>query len=99
MHPYCDTRWHLVLPKSRLFKQMRAWQLGSELGVMVLPSPDDKCFEGLRRLCVFKAGLIILEAEQAESAGYFSHLAFAFIAGLNVDKFVVKLEDVNTIRA
>lgn len=41
-----------------------------------------------------KAGLIILEANQNMGSDNFGFLAFAFIAGLNVDKFVSKIEEV-----
>ena len=41
-----------------------------------------------------RAGLIVLEADpQAESTSL-GFLALAFIAGLNVDRFLLKLEDV-----
>lgn len=41
-----------------------------------------------------KAGLIILEAHQVESPSNLAFYAFAFAAGLNVDKFVEKIEDI-----
>ena len=41
-----------------------------------------------------KAGLIIFEASQQTDSGNFGFLAFAFIAGFNVDKFVQKIEEV-----
>jgi len=41
-----------------------------------------------------KAGLIMLEAKQVESPSNFAFYAFAFAAGLNVDKFVEKIEDI-----
>lgn len=41
-----------------------------------------------------KAGLIFLDASQEVDQGTFGYLAFSFLAGLNVDKFVKKLEDV-----
>ena len=45
--------------------------------------------------CLFlKAGLIVLEARQSEEPTYLAFFALAFIAGLNVDKFVEKIEDV-----
>jgi len=48
--------------------------------------------------CLFlKAGLIILEAKQADSTSGLAFYALAFIAGLNVDKFVEKLEDIAQI--
>lgn len=45
--------------------------------------------------CLFlKAGLIILEAQQTESPSNLAFYALAFIAGLNVDKFIEKIEDI-----
>ncbi len=41
-----------------------------------------------------KAGLIILESSTQPDASDFGFYAFAFVAGLNVDKFVKKLEEV-----
>ncbi len=41
-----------------------------------------------------KAGLIILESSTQANSSDFGFYAFAIIAGLNVDKFVKKLEDV-----
>ena len=41
-----------------------------------------------------KAGLIILEAQQADTSSNLAFYALAFIAGLNVDKFIEKIEDI-----
>jgi hypothetical protein len=41
-----------------------------------------------------KAGLLILESHQQEGATDIGFYALAFIAGLNVDKFIAKIEDV-----
>jgi len=41
-----------------------------------------------------KAGLLILESKQEMGATQLGFLALAFIAGLNVDKFIAKIEDV-----
>jgi len=43
---------------------------------------------------VLKAGLLILEASADQEATHFGFIAFAFIAGLNVDKFITKIEDI-----
>lgn len=40
-----------------------------------------------------KAGLLVLEAQKETSASNLGFLAFAFIAGLNVDKFISKIEE------
>jgi hypothetical protein len=41
-----------------------------------------------------KSGLIVLEAQQSEHPTNLAFYALAFIAGLNVDKFIEKLEDI-----
>lgn len=41
-----------------------------------------------------RAGLLILEAQQNLEATNLGFLALAFIAGLNVDKFISKIEDI-----
>ena len=41
-----------------------------------------------------KAGLIVLEAKQTETPSNLAYYALAFIAGLNVDKFIEKIEDI-----
>ena len=40
------------------------------------------------------AGLLVLEAGQRPDATDFGYYALAFIAGLNVDKFIAKIEDI-----
>jgi len=42
-----------------------------------------------------KAGLILLESNQESEPTYFTFYALAFIAGLNVDNFVKKIEDIS----
>jgi hypothetical protein len=45
--------------------------------------------------CLFlKAGLIVLEAKQVNTASNLVFYALAFIAGLNVDRFIEKIEDI-----
>ena len=41
-----------------------------------------------------KAGLLVLEAQKDMEATNLGFLALAFIAGLNVDKFITKIEDI-----
>jgi hypothetical protein len=41
-----------------------------------------------------KAGLLLLEAQQNTQTTDLGFLALAFIAGLNVDKFITKIEDI-----
>jgi uncharacterized YccA/Bax inhibitor family protein len=40
-----------------------------------------------------KAGLLVLEAKKGTDASNFGFFALAFIAGMNVDKFISKIED------
>lgn len=68
------------------------WDKNWELWYYLRPLAS--ALSGFIAFIFLKAGLIVLEAEQSVDAGYFGYLAFAFIAGLNVDKFVAKLEDV-----
>lgn len=45
--------------------------------------------------CLFlKSGLILLEAQQSVAPTNLAFYALAFIAGLNVDKFIEKVEDI-----
>jgi len=45
--------------------------------------------------CLFlKAGLLLLEAGQKADASHLEFYAFAFVAGLNVDQFIAKIEDI-----
>lgn len=41
-----------------------------------------------------KAGLLLLEAKQSTDSSDLGFFAFAFIAGLNVDRFLSKIEDI-----
>ena len=41
-----------------------------------------------------KAGLLVLEASQYSGSSHLGFLALAFVAGLNVDKFIEKIEEV-----
>lgn len=45
--------------------------------------------------CLFlKAGLLVLESTQKENSSELGFLSLAFIAGLNVDNFLAKIEEV-----
>ena len=45
--------------------------------------------------CLFlKAGLLLLDASRPSNSSNLGFYAFAFIAGLNVDKFIAKVEDI-----
>lgn len=41
-----------------------------------------------------KAGLLVLDASENHSSGDYGYLIIAFLAGLNVDKFMIRLEEV-----
>ena len=56
--------------------------------------PLTSSISGFASYIFLKAGLLILEASQQVASGDFGFLAFAFIAGLNVDKFTLKIEEV-----
>ncbi len=49
---------------------------------------------GVTSYVFLKSGLIVLEAQQGEHPTNLAFYALAFIAGLNVDKFIEKLEDI-----
>jgi len=49
---------------------------------------------GVVSFIFLKSGLIVLEAKQSEHPTNLAFYALAFIAGLNVDKFIEKLEDI-----
>jgi len=49
---------------------------------------------GVVSFVFLKAGLIVLEAQSTEHPTNLAFYALAFIAGLNVDKFIEKLEDI-----
>lgn len=42
---------------------------------------------------VLKSGLLVLEASFTSDSNYYGAYLFAFIAGLNVDRFISKVED------
>lgn len=44
-----------------------------------------------------RAGLLVLEADTEYDASQYGFYALAFIAGLNVDKFIKKIEDVGKV--
>lgn len=56
--------------------------------------PITSAISGLASYIFLKAGLVVLEASEVDNSGNYGYLAFALIAGLNVDKFVVKIEEI-----
>lgn len=55
--------------------------------------PIASCISGFVAYIFLRAGIVILEASQSEDSSNYGYLAFAFIAGLNVDKFLKKIEN------
>lgn len=49
---------------------------------------------GVVSFIFLKSGLIVLEAQQSANPTNLAFYALAFIAGVNVDKFIEKLEDI-----
>ena len=49
---------------------------------------------GIISLLFVKAGLLLFEASQIDSQSYYGIYALAFIAGMNVDNFIKKIESI-----
>jgi len=49
---------------------------------------------GLVSFIFLKAGLMVLDSELHQEANFWGFYALAFIAGLNVDKFIEKIEEI-----
>lgn len=49
---------------------------------------------GLVAYIFLKASVIVLEGSQSVGNGLFGYLAFSFVAGYNVDRFLKKMEEV-----
>ena len=49
---------------------------------------------GLVAFIFLNAGLLVLDAEYNNSSNHYGFLALSFVAGLNVDRFLVKIEDI-----
>jgi len=56
--------------------------------------PFASAISGFAAYIFLKAGLVVLEANQDLNSGDYGFLVFAFIAGLNVDNFVKKIEEI-----
>jgi hypothetical protein len=70
----------------------KSWDKDWEIWYYIRPITS--ALSGVAAYIFLKAGLVVLEASQETNSGDFGFLAFAFIAGLNVDKFVVKIEEI-----
>ena len=49
---------------------------------------------GLIAYVFLKAGLLVLDAENSQQSNPYGFWAFSFLAGLNVDRFLMKLEEI-----
>ncbi len=56
--------------------------------------PIVSCLVGGVAYIFLNAGLLILGAEQASGSSSFGFLALSFVAGLNVDRFLVRIEEI-----
>src|SRR5262249_54600438 len=70
----------------------RRW--GNEWMAWYLLRPIVSAGSGAIRYVFLRAGLLILESGTKQDASEVGFYALAFIAGLNVDKFISKLEDI-----
>ncbi|WP_076920781.1 hypothetical protein [Pseudoalteromonas sp. SK20] len=68
------------------------WTKSWEVWYYLRPITSFIC--GIIAYIFLKAGLVVLDASQDSDAGYFGYYALAFFAGLNVDKFVAKIEEI-----
>lgn len=68
------------------------WTKSWEVWYYLRPITSFIC--GIVAYIFLKAGLVVLDASQDTDAGNFGYYAFAFFAGLNVDKFVAKIEEI-----
>ena len=62
--------------------------------VWYLLRPLVSCLVGGATYVFLRAGLLVLEAEQASDSGAFGFLALAFVAGFNVDRFLARIEEI-----
>ena len=70
----------------------KAWDDSWQPWYYIRPLVSHLC--GAISFVFLKAGLLLLEAEPKAQTTDLGFLALAFIAGLNVDKFITKIEDV-----
>lgn len=68
------------------------WNKSWEVWYYLRPLTSLIC--GVVAYIFLKAGLVVLDASQESDAGSYGYYAFAFFAGLNVDKFVAKIEEI-----
>lgn len=68
------------------------WDEGWHIWYFLRPIASAGC--GAVSYIFLRAGLLVLESDTALDASEFGFYALAFIAGLNVDKFIKKIEDI-----
>jgi Kef-type K+ transport system membrane component KefB len=73
---------------------MRPQKVGYGLVCVVLHPSITSVIAGAFSYLFLKAGLLVLESSSKSDASEIGFFALAFIAGLNVDKFVAKIEEV-----
>jgi len=56
--------------------------------------PIVSCLAGIVAYIFLEAGLLILDAQEGEVTSPYGFLALSFIAGLNVDGFINRIEDI-----
>lgn len=69
-------------------------QWDSDWDVWYVLRPITSGIAGLASYLFLNAGLLVLESEQPIDSTSYGYLTLAFIAGLNVDKFVQRLEEI-----
>lgn len=67
---------------------------GNEWVVWYLLRPITSAISGGLAFVLLKAGLLILDTENVNDSSHWGYYAIAIIAGMNVDNFVKKVEDV-----
>lgn len=83
---YCLRGLYLnVSVKGQWDRQWALWYAARPVASVVM---------GVVAYVFIRAGLLVLEATDQENSSQFGYLAVAFIAGLNVDNFIKKLENV-----
>lgn len=73
------------------YSARNTWEKRWELWYYLRPLAS--AIAGLVAFIFLKAGIAVLEASQTGEAGMYGYMAFAFIAGYNVDRFLRKIED------
>ena len=74
------------------FSAKNNWVSTWELWYYLRPIVSGMC--GFVSYIFLSAGIVVLEANPAEGSSNYGFLAFAFIAGFNVDRFLRRVEDI-----